>query len=595
MAKIRYLDARRFLRGLQMGAKAVIRHRSELNKINVFPVADADTGINLALTMQAIMDKARPGISLRDTFHSIADSALVGARGNSGIIFAQYLYGLSRELPDKSAINLAGFAQGAQRAVKHLYDSLLNPVEGTMLTVIREWSDFLVEHSARSHDFLHLLTSSLTAARKSLLDTPNRLKVLADAGVVDAGASGFVYFLEGIVDFIHKGSLRDVDKPVAADELALPSETHSSEPGVNRYCTEAILSGCDRSNNYVKGVLAQHGDSLILAGDREKLHIHIHTARPEVVFEELYRLGQVSGAKIDDMRRQYQISHQRRFEIGLITDSASDLPLELMDKYQIVNLPFGMNFGNRSYLDKLNIQPEGFYRMLKSDPHHPSSSQPSPALVRSMAEELATHYDKVIAVHISSALSGVYQGMAALATDSLNGKLGVIDSRQLSVSEGLLTFRVAMAIEAGMSFDEIMLQAPLWAKNTRIYTDVSTLRYMVRGGRVPPLAGFVASMLNLRPIVGLDEDGKAKILGKSFSRAANAGKIISLVKKDLQNFKLWDYAIVHADAESRARMYAREMEKITGRPPAYIMPLSPVVGVHNGIGAVALGVCYDLL
>jgi len=342
-------------------------------------------------------------------------------------------------------------------------------------------------------------------------------------------------------------------------------------------------------------VLASHGDSLILAGDREKLHIHIHTARPDRVFDELYRLGQVSGAKIDDMLRQYQVSHERRFQIGLITDTASDLPMDLLDRYQITRIPFGLNFGNRSYLDKLNIQPEGFYGMLKSDPHHPTSSQPSPALVRSMVEDAVSHYDRSIAVHISSNLSGVYQSVAALASDSLRGKLGVIDSRQLSVSEGLVTLRVAKAIEAGLSYDEIMALAPSWAANTRIYTDVHTLKYMVRGGRVPPLAGMVAKLLNIKPIVGLDEDGKAKIWGKSFSRAANARKIIALIEKDLQSLQLWDYAIVHADAEARARMYARMLEKLTGRPPAYIMPLSPVVGVHNGIGAVAIGVSYDLL
>jgi dihydroxyacetone kinase-like predicted kinase len=158
--KISYLDGIRFYRGLLAGGKAVIQNRAELDRINVFPVADADTGINLTLTMQSILEQARLGASLRDTFRSVADAALVGARGNSGIIFAQYLYGLSRELPEKGVLNPRSFSEGAQRAVKHLYDSLLNPVEGTMLTVIREWSDFLVEQSAKTQDFMHLLTAS---------------------------------------------------------------------------------------------------------------------------------------------------------------------------------------------------------------------------------------------------------------------------------------------------------------------------------------------------------------------------------------------------------------------------------------------------
>ena len=144
-----------------------------------------------------------------------------------------------------------------------------------------------------------------------------------------------------------------------------------------------------------------------------------------------------------------------------------------------------------------------------------------------------------------------------------------------------------------MSFEEIIATAPTWSDNTTIYTDINTLKYMVRGGRVPPLAGFIASLLNLKPIVSLDKNGKALVYGKSFSRAQNMRKIIKIIKTELQSRAVWEYAIVHAEAEERARQYAELLTSLIGKEPAWIMPLSPVVGVHNGPGTVGIGVSYD--
>ncbi len=591
--QIKYLDGKRFYRGLLAGGKAVIRDQNYLNKINVFPVADADTGVNLALTMQAIMERSRIAKSLKETLRSVADSALSGARGNSGIIFAQYLYGLSRELPERGTLEIAHFAESARRAVRYMYDSLMEPREGTMLTVIREWSEALLEHSRKSADFLQALTDSLADAKRSLSLTPTKLKVLADAGVVDAGASGFVSFLEGIVDFLHRGSLKGNTLSERIGEIPELAPSHPDAPDKYRYCTEAIFRGFSCSTNLIKGIAGGFGDSLILAGDQEKLHLHIHTNEPEKLFEELFRLGEVSGAKVEDMLRQYQISHARKFPIGLITDSACDLPQEIMDYYQIVRIPFGINFGTRAYLDKLTITGEMFYDLLRSDPIHPVSNQPSPTTLRAALETSLANYPHLIAVHISDKLTGVYQTMLAQAAGLPKKRLGIVNTRQLSVSEGLVTLRVAKAIEAGMSFEEIMRNVNDWATKTRIYTDVNTLKYMVRGGRVKPLTGMIASLLNLKPIVSLDAEGKALPIGKSFTRSANMRRIIDLIRTDLAHNKLVDYAIVHADAPDRAIKYGELLEQLTGKKPAYIMPLSPVVGVHNGIGAIGIGLSYD--
>lgn len=591
--RIKYLDGKRFYLGLLAGSNAVIEKQGYLNKINVFPVADADTGINLAMTMQAILDSSRIGKTLKETLHSIADSALNGARGNSGKIFAQYLHGLSHEIPEINIMTTKHFALSAHRAVKHLYASLMNPVEGTMLTVIREWAETLEDLSSKSTDFFHLITDSLTAAQKSLKETPLKLKVLADAGVVDAGASGFVIFLEGIVDYIRHGSL----KTSAINANSLPESKmeliHTTAPDKYRYCAEAVLSDSSFSVQKIKETMSKFGDSLILAGGQNKLHIHIHTNEPDQLFSKLFELGKVSGSKVDDMLRQYQISHDRKYSIGIVTDTACDLPQNILDEYQISRIPFGINFGSKSYLDSFTIRPEGFYHLLKKEKVHPVSSQPSPAVVKHYLEYTASHYDQVIAIHISDKLSGIYQTSSIQATKVGSDKIATINSHHLSVSEGLVTLRVARAVAEGMKYEEIIHKTEQWISKTKIYTDINTLKYMVRGGRVKPLTGMIATLLNLKPIISLDAEGKALAYGKSFSRKSNMNKIVNIIKSELEQNKLWEYAIVHADAQERAEEYAKLLTIITGKEPAYIMPLSPVVGVHNGIGAVGIGVSYD--
>ncbi|MCK9584568.1 MAG: DegV family EDD domain-containing protein [Candidatus Cloacimonetes bacterium] len=587
--RIAYLDGYRFFRIFQVGAYAIIRNQRELDRINVFPVADADTGINMAMTVEAVLSGVTPSKDIKATMRSISDAALMGARGNSGIILAQYLHGLSTELPDSQSLSARSFALSAEKAVKHLYRSLMNPVEGTILTVIREWSEYLSQTS--ENDFSQLIVSSLAKAQKSLSETPQKLKALADAKVVDAGAKGFVIFLEAVVDYIHRGSLRHQVIIPVVDPGRI--DVHNSSASTFRYCSEAIFSACSVDTQALKDLLSPLGDSIILAGGPEKMHLHIHSNAPEKVFEALQPLGFLSSIKVDDMRMQYETSHQQKYPIGIITDSACDLPQELLDFYQISRIAFGVNFGKEFYLDQLTLKPEAFYQKLRTYKAHPQSSQPSPSSLQGAIDHMGENYDKVFAIYVSDKLSGTYQSATSYIGGRHGGKVHPVNSKQLSVSEGLVVLRVARAIEAGDSFQSISSRLDSWIANTHIYTDINTLKYMVRGGRVPALAGIIASLLNLKPIVGLDREGKAQVSGKSFSRASNMRKIIETIQTELHDKGLWEYAIVHAEAEDRAVEYGNKLSKLLGKSPAYIMPLTPVVGVHNGIGAVGIGVMYD--
>ena len=188
------------------GGLEVIRQKTYLNSINVFPVPDGDTGSNLSSTMRSILENTLVSHSAGRTLHSMAEAALSGARGNSGIIFAQFMNGMSETLKGLHSITIEEFSGAVSNAARRAYEAINNPVEGTMLTVMREWAETVsrIHHSADS--FADLFHNSMHEATESLRKTPERLKVLKTAKVTDAGAEGFVDFLRGIIEFFSTGN-----------------------------------------------------------------------------------------------------------------------------------------------------------------------------------------------------------------------------------------------------------------------------------------------------------------------------------------------------------------------------------------------------
>jgi DegV family protein with EDD domain len=591
--KIRYLNGKRLYYAFLAGGQAVIRDKEYLNRINVFPVPDADTGTNLASTMSSIASEAKAGASLRDTLRSLADAALIGARGNSGLIFAQFVHGLSREAANERRLTTHSFGEMMARAVRHAYNAILHPVEGTMLSVMQDWADSVFHYRLKTADFVELLGHSLQTARRSLRDTPRKLSVLARARVVDAGAKGFVDFVEGVMDFIRAGHLRSLPLTRAENHKALP-KVHSFDRGLSRrYCAEAILVGRDMDLDKLRRSLQAHGDSAIVAGSEEKVRFHVHTDRPADLFFELQGIGAARHIKVDDMLRQMEAGRKRRGGPALVTDSACDLPPQALDEHRIQVLPFTLSFGENEFLDKVTIQPEQFYRLLRERPEHPVTSLPSPTLVHSQLSFLADHYKSILVFSISSGLSGTCDALRRAAADFPASKISVIDTKTLSASQGLLVLRAAQAASRGVGHQEIVRLSEEWSRKTRILVDVQTLRYMVRGGRVSALKGFLARLLNLKPIISLDENGKAVAWGKSFGRRANMKKILKMAAGEADKQRLWNYAVVHALNRPRAEVYAERLSRLLGRPPAFIQDIAPVIGVHNGVGVVAVCLMFE--
>jgi DegV family protein with EDD domain len=591
--KIKYLDGRRLYYAFLVGGNAVISDKNYLNKINVFPVPDSDTGSNLASTIRSISEKAQMSHSADATLRSIADAAIYGARGNSGLIFAQFLQGFSDQFKNVKKISTRKFGESVKKATHYAYASIVSPVEGTMLTVMRDWAEAVYQQRDKKRDFAELLSYSLQVAKKSLADTPKKLAVLAKAGVVDAGARGFVDFLEGITNFIKRGRLKDLSKPEIMWEEPEPHVLTDREAVDHRYCSEALIIGEKIDVDGIKDKIRPYGSSAIVAGTTGKTRIHIHTDNPADLFDQLKDYGAIVEIKADDMLKQYEASHTRKTDIALVTDSSCDLPQDVIDDLQIHVVPFHLSFGDTIFLDKVTILPDQFYSLLETHKEHPQSAQPPLGSVQSLYSFLASHYKSIIAIHISEGLSGTFRVSQEAANVVQDKRIDVLNSRHLSASQGLIVLRIAEAIRGGMKHEEIVKTSEEWIEKTKILVDVQTLKYMVRGGRVSPLKGFVAKVLNLKPIVSLDPEGKATASGKSFSRKSNMKKIAAKIRQMSQKQKIWNYSIVHAKNLERAEKYAQMLKQEIGRDPLYIMDISPVIGVHNGIGAVGIALMFE--
>ncbi len=589
------LDGKRFYYSFLAGSQKIFDQYKGINKINVFPVADGDTGTNLASTLRSIIDTSIPTDNIKVTAVALADAALVGARGNSGIIFAQFLYGFSNEIHSEKNLTVDDFAELVKKAVKYAYEAIANPVEGTMISVMRDWADSIYVLKDKIKNFNQLIIESYTKAEEALRDTPTKLEILAKNHVVDAGAKGFVVFLEGMIDFFQHGELkrlattRNVLKVKDFEEVV-----HDEEEIKFRYCTEALIT-FDNHNENNKGILKEaisgFGDSLVIAGSPKKLRIHIHTDDPAGLFYVIKDHGNITYKKVDDMVMQSQIVHHRKWKTALITDSTCDLPQEILEKYQIHVVPLTVHFEKDFYLDALTITPNQFYDLLAVSKINPTTAQPTYKDFTNKYDYLASHYESIIGIHISEKMSGTFSNSrkAAHAIKERQEKdISVFSSNKVSVALGLILLRAAEAIENGMTHNEVSGKINEWVSKAHLMVNAQSLKYLIRGGRVSAVKGFFGKLMGVQPIIVVTKEGKAELFGKPTSTRQSMKMVMDETIKLIEGRKIWGYAIAHAQNQEGADWYSKEMEEITGLKPKFISAASPVLGTHVGPGVVGL-------
>ena len=577
------------------GGNQILKNQAEINRINIFPVDDKDTGTNLASTIRSVIDHIKPHKSYKTTVNNIADAALIGARGNSGVIFAQFLHGLSRETISKPIITLPEFAESLKKSIPYIYEAVANPVEGTMLTVIKEWSEFIYSKKETNRDFENVIIDSFAVLEKSLSETSFKLKALNKSGLVDAGAKGFVLFIKGIINFIKNRNIRNLEIDSHENISLIHSEEIISEEIILRFCTEAIIKNVIINKTELQKMLSKSGDSVVVAGSESICRIHVHTDNPAELFHQLKDLGTITYQKVDDMIRQQEAVNKRKWNIALVTDSTCDLSQELIDFYQINVVPINLYFGDNHYLDKVTIQPNQFYDLLKTHAEFPKTSQINEEVFINVYSHLASHYDAIIAIHLTSQFSGTFANSLKAGkriSKEFNKPVYIIDSKNLSGALGLLVLKAAQNIEANDSVESIVRSLENDLIQTKIFVSVRDLKYMIKGGRVSKPKGIMARALGLNPVISMDENGKSILFGKTFSQEASLNKIFDHILKIGRGKTVWNYIILHAHNPDGAQRAEEKMMHITGEKAVSVVDISPVIGMHAGNGAIAISLLF---
>ncbi|HMA69540.1 MAG TPA: DegV family protein [Candidatus Mcinerneyibacterium sp.] len=587
-----YLDGEKFFYKISSGLNEIIKFEKHLNEINLFPVADGDTGTNLALTSVAILSNTTISKSVSDVVQSMADAAFDGAKGNSGIIFAQFFRGLSESLKNKNKINIDDYTMAVKNAVDFTYSALRNPVEGTILSVMKKWSEHLLKIRKEVKNFKQLFHESFNVAQTALKDTINQIKVLKENKVVDAGAKGFVYFLEGIKEFLKSGKKVDLNnfKNYKMNHFSFHSDIHENEK--YRYCTQFVIDNGFITKDTIIDKIDSYGDSLIVAKGTNKYKVHMHTNEPEKVVQTLVdQKLKIKNPDVDDIFQQVRTREKDKGSIALVTDSTCDIPAEIMDNYNIFVVPLNINFKDNEFLDKYTIKPDNLYSLIEKSNEMPKTSQPNVKTFIKFYKFLDDYYDEIISIHLSDKLSGTYNS-ASVAADTVNkDKIKVIDSKNLSIALGLVVLKTAREIEKKGNISIQKIEE--FITNSKIFVGVKNLKYMIRGGRVSKVKGFFAKLLNLKPIVSIDEKGSSELFGKSFSYRGNLKRIKSIVDKKRKKSETISFAVGHVNAKNTAEEITNEIEKQTGIACEYIMDVSPIIGSHAGPGSIGVSILTE--
>ena len=279
-------------------------NRDEVDALNVFPVPDGDTGTNMLLTLQSAVEDIREldDADLGSMAKRAAHGALMGARGNSGVILSQIFRGFCEGVGSKAAVDGRGLAEAFTQGADIAYRAVMKPTEGTMLTVAREAARAAKVQAKDGNDLTQVVKRAAEAAATAVERTPDQLPILKQAGVVDAGGFGLQLILEGFLKRLQGERLESFERPTV--QHARPKSIDAPAAGWG-YCTEFIINGEGLAVDAVRSELQRHGDSALVVGDDSAIKVHIHTHEPAAVIGYASGVGTLTRLKVDDMSSQH--------------------------------------------------------------------------------------------------------------------------------------------------------------------------------------------------------------------------------------------------------------------------------------------------
>ena len=305
---IQCIDGKKFRDMFVSGANNLQNNKDLVDKLNVFPVPDGDTGTNMSLTISyAIKELSKvENDDITNVGKALSKGSLMGARGNSGVILSQIIRGIAKSVEGKETLNVVDLANALKNGSDTAYKAVIKPIEGTILTVVRESGEYALQIAKEDMDMIEFLELVVAKANESLNKTPELLKALKEAGVVDSGGKGLVLIYEGMLSSLKGNDIESVEGGASSNVEVNVEQNISTEDIKFQYCTEFILESNKVDDLTIRERFMKYGDSLAVVGDEGVIKVHVHTNDPGLAIQEALSYGQLLTIKIENMKLQHE-------------------------------------------------------------------------------------------------------------------------------------------------------------------------------------------------------------------------------------------------------------------------------------------------
>lgn len=559
------------------------RDREQINKINVFPVPDQDTGNNLAATLRGIKSciEDKEFNNLEELSNSVLDGALTAAQGNTGIIYTGFLAGFFPYIASEASVNGKKLGEAFEKGYERAKDSIQNPKEGTMLDVIQAFALGVKEKAKTEEDIIKIFHHALIKANEALLDTPNKMELLKKAGVVDAGGLGFLMILETYLDTLQEQAEPFTIKSLEKEKLGTKRFVQILS---NRYEVVALLDDGDYTEKQIRDKLHHLGNCLDVIQIGERTKIHIHTDDPYEVRDIIKKMGNIENLRIEDMAKE--VTGEKSVEnvsIGIIADERAGLSSKIVNHYGIDVIPLRITWPEGE-----SVIGENICQRIKEAKKQGIVSQPkiepiAPEFFMESYKNQLQKFEDIICIVSSSKLSNNYEA-AIKGREMLNNSekehVFIIDSKNISAGQSIIILEAVEMVAEQRRIREIVRKLEKTVENVNLYCVIEKSDWWNKEKAKP---FWFSKKQETRYALGEMKNGKIvpmETMKTNNFAAAIFSKIEKNTRKDIKEGKRIRIVIAHGDNMPQADELKTKMKTIKKTDISFVNITDPVTSIN---------------
>jgi DegV family protein with EDD domain len=588
-----YLTQNELKRMFLLSYERIEKNKEEINKINVFPVPDQDTGTNLAKTLEGIKKEieGKEFKDLEEISKAALEGALISAQGNAGVIYTGFLAGFLPKL-NKNPVDAKKLAEAFEEGRKRAWKSMANPKEGTILDVIDAAAETFKKEAEKEKDIVKIFEKVIEKAKEALLATREKMEIFKKANVVDAGGLGFLMILESYLDALRPEEKKEEKKERPSEEIRRFVQVLT-----NRFEVVALVLDPKFDEEKVREKLKRLGNCLDIVKVENKMKIHIHTDYPDEVRDVLRRIGRIEDLRIEDMAKEIVGEPSvRKVSIGIVTEDIASILPKILERYQIELAKTKFDWPE---LEK--IEGENLYQKIKKAYEmkietRPRTSQAMPKDYFDAYKKQLQRFDKVLCLTISSKISGCYNSAIQareMLSENERERVFVFDTLHGAAGQALFVLRAIELIQEQREIEEIIEELKKLIPQTQTYVIFADPKGIEFIGRITKSqANWIRRMkkLGIQPIMKI-KNGILTKGGMVFAKdepEALFKKIKKESEKDRKSGKKIRVIINHADNLEGAKKLKGLLKEI-GAEVSFISEGPPIVCAVTGPGTLIVG------